>query len=110
MSIARPDAALMQRLGEDFFMELSDAEAETFAELIENNLKIYEVFDQLPDDLPPFKYPRTPGQRPEAPDNPLNAWYWQTDIAGAASGPLAGKRVVFKDNIMVAGVPMLTYC
>ncbi|MEM7469226.1 MAG: amidase, partial [Pseudomonadota bacterium] len=28
-------------------------------------------------------------------------------IEGASSGPLAGKRVVFKDNIMVAGVPMM---
>ena len=31
----------------------------------------------------------------------------KTDIQGATSGKLLGKRVVVKDNIMVAGVPMM---
>ncbi len=107
MSIARPSPEQIQALGSDLHIEVSNSEAQEFAELINGNLDIYAVLDQLPDDLPPVKYPRTPGERPAPADNPLNAWYWQTDIHGADDGLLKDKRVVFKDNIMVAGVPMM---
>src|SRR6185437_415581 len=53
------------------------------------------------------RYPRTPGRRPAAAENPHNAWYRKTSIAGAPSGPLKGKRVALKDNVMLAGVPMM---
>ena len=51
-------------------------------------------------------YPRTSGRFPTAEENPRNAWYVKTSIKGAASGKLAGKTIVAKDNIMVAGVAM----
>jgi amidase len=53
------------------------------------------------------KYPRTSGYRPDPSDNPWNAWYWRCEIRGAADGPLAGRRVAVKDNVCVAGVPMM---
>src|SRR5262249_32598545 len=46
-------------------------------------------------------------QRPGEADNELGAWYVTTDIKGTAGGPLAGRRVAVKDNIAVAGVPMM---
>lgn len=107
MAIARPSPDQITALGADLDIDIGAAEAAEFADLMAGNLALYETLDALPDDLPPVRYPRTPGQRPAPQDNPLNAWYWQTDIAGADSGVLAGKRVVFKDNIMVAGVPMM---
>ena len=67
-------------------MDIEAAEAREFAELIDGNLRIYEALDALPDDLPPVKYPRTPGSRPSPADNPYNAWYWQTHISGATQG------------------------
>src|SRR5918911_2761076 len=36
-----------------------------------------------------------------------NAWYWRCEIHGAPEGPLAGKTVAIKDNVCVAGVPMM---
>ena len=33
--------------------------------------------------------------------------YYKTEIHGASTGPLHGKKVVMKDNIAVAGVPMM---
>ena len=67
----------------------------------------YRKLDTLPDDLPEVKYPRTPGYRPDAAENPHGAWYVKTAIKGAKRGKLAGKRVAIKDNICVAGVPMM---
>ena len=107
MAIARPSIEKIQQIGESAYIDVSEEEAISFQALLENNFAIYEVLDALPDDVPEVKYPRTPGTAPTADENPLGAWYWKTHIEGASSGPLKGKRVVFKDNIMVAGVPMM---
>jgi amidase len=55
----------------------------------------------------PVTYPRDRGYRPPDVENRFNAWYWKCAIQGAAHGKLAGKRVVVKDNIGVAGIPMM---
>ena len=107
MPIARPSIEKIQQIGESAYIDVTEEEALSFQALLENNFAIYEVLDSLPDDIPPVKYPRTPGAAPTAEENPYGAWYWKTHIEGASSGPLSGKRVVFKDNIMVAGVPMM---
>jgi amidase len=57
--------------------------------------------------LPQVKYPRTPGYRPEGEENKYNAWYVKTTVKGAPSGKLAGKTIALKDNICLAGVPMM---
>jgi len=61
----------------------------------------------MPDNLPLVRYPRRPGFRPGAEDNSHNAWYVKTTVRGAESGKLAGKTIALKDNIMLAGVPMM---
>ncbi|MCB1491389.1 MAG: amidase, partial [Rhodobiaceae bacterium] len=67
----------------------------------------YQRLETLPEEILPVKYPRDAGWRPAAADNPLNAWYWRCEIAGAGDGVLAGRTVAVKDNICVAGVPMM---
>jgi amidase len=43
----------------------------------------------------------------EPAENPLGAWYVTTELTGRPDGPLSGRRVAVKDNVAVAGVPMM---
>lgn len=88
-------------------LSLTDADVTSYLGLMQPYIDAYNLVDQLPDYLPVVQYPRTPGHFPSAADNPRNAWYVKTSIKGAASGKLAGKKVAIKDNVMVAGVPMM---
>jgi amidase len=45
----------------------------------------YARLDQLTEPALPVAYPRRPGYRPQAHENPLGVWYWKTTVAGAAS-------------------------
>jgi len=74
---------------------------------LEPAIAAYNLLDQMPDELPEVRHPRTPGRRPPPEENPHNAWYVKTRIEGAPTGKLEGKTVAIKDNICVAGVPMM---
>ncbi|MFZ8880571.1 MAG: amidase [Paracoccaceae bacterium] len=37
----------------------------------------------------------------------MNAWYIKTEVRGAPKGPLLGRTVALKDNVCLAGVPMM---
>ena len=39
-------------------------------------------------------------------DNPFNAWAVKSNILGSKSGPLKGKTVAIKDNVMIDGLPL----
>jgi amidase len=89
-------------------MELSDAELTTFSEMAGPALAGIARLDELADELLPVRYPRQDlGHRPVGEENPSNGWSWKCTIQGAADGPLAGRTVGVKDNVCVAGVPML---
>jgi amidase len=88
-------------------LDLTDADVTSFIELLRPNIATYNLVDAMADNLPIVRYPRTPGYRPVGEENTHNAWYVKTAVAGAALGKLAGKTVVLKDNIMLAGVPMM---
>ena len=88
-------------------VSMSDEDVTSYLGLMKGYVDAYNLVDALPDNLPEVKYPRTPGVFPSPAENPRNAWYVKTAIKGAPSGKLAGKRVAIKDNVMVAGVPMM---
>jgi amidase len=97
----------MHAIVESLHMNMSSREVADYLEIMEGTFQAYDRLTQLPDNLPPVRYPRTPGIKPSPADNPLNAWAVKSEVHGAAHGPLSGKRVVLKDNVCLAGVPMM---
>ena len=106
-SVKRPTHEQMKDIVTSLHMSMSDREIDEYMEVMEGTFKAYDRLQQLPDNLPPVRYPRTPGHRPGSAENPLNAWAVKAEVRGAPYGPLAGKRVVLKDNVCLAGVPMM---
>jgi amidase len=107
MTIQRATLAQLKAIGADLGMSMSDERAAEFLALMQVNFDAYDLLDAMPDEKPVVTYPRTPGYRPEGEENKYNAWYVKSVIKGAPSGKLAGKKVVVKDNVCVAGVPMM---
>jgi amidase len=106
-SVKRPTHEQLKDIVGSLHMSMSDREIAEYLEVMEPTFQAYDRLQQLPDNLPAVRYPRTPGYRPGAAENSMNAWAVKTEVRGAAYGPLAGKRVVLKDNVCLAGVPMM---
>src|SRR5215470_12889471 len=103
----KPSVADLRRAAERLGMSPSDDYLLAAAEITTPLSAAYAALDAVPDELPPVKYPRGPMHRPNAEENPHGAWYVKTSIKGAPSGKLAGRRVALKDNVCLAGVPMM---
>ncbi|OZF31266.1 amidase [Rhodococcus sp. 14-2496-1d] len=108
MTVSRPSPAAIGSAAEHYGMTLSTADREEFAGLVDGALGSYDVVDDLYADIAPTA-PDREHRTPSATENPLGAWYVTTSItsAEAADDRLAGRRVAIKDNVAVAGVPMM---
>ena len=107
MTVQRPTFAQLKEITLELCMQLSDEQIKEFLENMKGSLDAYDLVDGMPDYLPPVLYPRTSGSRPTDEENPLNGWYIKTEVRGAPKGPLFGKTVALKDNVCLAGVPMM---
>jgi len=108
MSVKRPDLDHLQAISDEFGFDLSAAELGEYESAVAASMAIYDRLDELADEYLPVKYPRAEtGYRPVGEDNPGNGWAWRCSVPGAAEGPLAGRTVAVKDNIALAGIPLL---
>jgi amidase len=110
MSLDTVKAPTLAQLGEvaaELGFSFTDSDLAAHREALLPAIGAYNLLDRLPDELPPVNYPRLPGRRPLPEENRHGAWYIKTEISGAAAGKLSGKRVALKDNICLAGVPMM---
>jgi amidase len=106
MPVRAPTVSQVLEVAESFGIALPPDEASEYAGLMKGMAAGLTVLDTYPEPKLPVKYPRIPGYRPSAAEDPLNAWYYKTNIEGASSGPLKGKRIGIKDTVAVAGVPL----
>ena len=88
-------------------LSLDESSIDSFRGLCSTYVDAYNALAAMPDELPRVQYPRTPGYRPSLEENKYNAWYYKTSVKGAPEGKLKGKIVALKDNVMLAGVPMM---
>jgi amidase len=107
VTVKRPTAEQLRAVAKDLGMSMSDVDLASYLAIMQANFAGYDVIAAMPDYLPTVKYPRTPGYKPEGEENKYNAWYVKTRVNGAPAGKLAGKTVVLKDNVCLAGVPMM---
>src|SRR5919198_1531502 len=107
MPVKTPTLDELGRIASRFGLSVTQDDLRSYQCLMGGVLASYNRLDQLPEPTLAVKYPRDAGYRPAPAENPLGAWYWRTHITGASSGPLAGKTLAIKDNVCVAGVPMM---
>ncbi|MGP4021391.1 amidase [Saccharopolyspora sp. 5N708] len=103
MAVAEPDRAELQAAAAELGLNLDDATTDSYLALIAPNVAAYRVVDELSE--PAAEIPRREWTEPA--DNPLGAWYARTELRTRDDGPLAGRTVALKDNVCLAGVPMM---
>jgi amidase len=107
MPIRVPSSEDVMQAGRLLGLHLTTQDADSFRRLLEPSIRSLSQLDQMSEPTIPVKYPRGGGWRPSREENPLNAWYWRGEINGAPEGPLKGKTFAIKDNVCVAGFPLM---
>jgi Amidase len=107
MTIVVPSVAELAKIAADLGFHFDAADVSDFRELMRGALDAYSALDRLPDALPLPRRPRLPGSVPSRDDNPFGAFARIVQINGEREGPLVDKRIVIKDCVCIAGVPMM---
>jgi amidase len=96
----------LARIAGHYGLHLGADDLRSFGALATGMLVSYDEVERLYEQTRPVP-PQRRYQWPADGANDLGAWYVTTEITARADGPLAGRRVAVKDNIAVAGVPMM---
>src|SRR3984957_7221265 len=107
MTVSRPSAADIDAAARHFGFNLDADARRDYLAAVGSSLHSYDVVDELYDEFARPHAPERGYQFPEPGHNPLGAWYVTAEIASGARGPLSGRAVAIKDNIAVAGIPMM---
>jgi amidase len=106
MSIEAPDPDALRALAREHGFALTDAELAIYHTLLAGSLAGLDALEAAPSALPPAPTDRK-WWEPAPEENPYGAWYVRCEIRTRDDGPLAGLRFAAKDNVQVAGLPLL---
>jgi amidase len=106
MPLPPPDPDSLRPVADGYRLNLSSADLASFHPFVTALLASWDAVEELYQQSV-HKPPERAWRYPEPAENPYGAWYVTTELRGAQDGPLAGSRVAIKDNIAVAGVPMM---
>ncbi len=107
MPIDLPTPAELRQIAATLSLRLSEEEAAAYSRACQGFAPAYASVEMLPQDIPAVAYPRGTPVQPSPEENPCGGWYYKCEVKGAPEGPLAGMRVALKDNVCLAGVPMM---
>ncbi len=109
MTVRRPSQENLRDISERHHLHLTEAELETYYDVVCGVMESYDVLDQIPDPVRPLTEAiRQVGARPEPEEDPLNGIVRLCSVK--ATNPdgddLVGKTIGLKDTISIAGIPM----
>jgi amidase len=106
MAFRTPTADELLAAAVEIDLDLKADDVDAYLDLAKGFLAGHRIVDALPDGVSGPRAARAPGRRPSPEENPLGAWVTKTSVKEYDDGPLAGRTVVLKDNVALAGHPM----
>ena len=104
--VRRPTDPELRSLAESFGFDLSDVTLRAFQLLVDEGLEAFETVEREWERRAPTA-PDRPYYAPPAAANRYRAWAHRCEITEATEGLLAGRTIAIKNNIAVAGLPLL---
>src|SRR5919198_3420335 len=101
-----PTVADLRECATRLGMNPSDEYLQAAVRIIAPLGQAYAALEAAADEVPVIGGARS-FSRPSADENRHGAWYVKTSIRRRSAGKLAGRRVALKDNVCLAGVPMM---